>query len=317
MESICVSVLGCLCLTLSVNAQVSGSGSSNYLPRWTGSTTLGNSIVFQTNGRVGISTTNPTATLDVKGSSGTSASQTALTVLNVLGGNGVPGGSGGNIQFMSGIGGSSVRTLIPAKGGTGAALLVTGGSPATCVAATIGCAGWYGGNGGSITLQPGNGGTGSAQPNGKPGNISLAPSGGRVGVKTTNPTATFTVGIGASTLADQWMVRSSRRFKSNIQPLLGAMNKVMRLQGVTYDRKADGQHEIGFIAEDVERVIPELVSRDPESHEVQGMDYSRISALLIEALKSQQSELGAQRDEIELLKAHIEQLTSKTKPANR
>jgi hypothetical protein len=106
-----------------------------------------------------------------------------------------------------------------------------------------------------------------------------------------------------STLADSWITRSSRRFKTNIHPLAGALETIEQLQGVSYERKADGKHEIGVIAEDVDNVVPELVARDPETKEVQGVDYSRLSALLIEAVKTQQAE-------IQELKAQVRQLAS-------
>jgi hypothetical protein len=48
-------------------ATVGGTGTTNFLPLWTNSTTLGNSALFQTGGKVGIGTTTPAATLDVKG----------------------------------------------------------------------------------------------------------------------------------------------------------------------------------------------------------------------------------------------------------
>ena len=53
----------------SIQAAISGSGTTNYIPRWTSSTALGNSNIFQnaTNKDIGIGTTTPTATLDVKG----------------------------------------------------------------------------------------------------------------------------------------------------------------------------------------------------------------------------------------------------------
>jgi len=51
------------------------------------------------------------------------------------------------------------------------------------------------------------------------------------------------------------------------------------------------------------RSFPKVVSRDPSTHEVEGVDYSRLAALLIEAVKSQQAE-------IQEMKAQIEQLRS-------
>jgi hypothetical protein len=124
-----------------------------------------------------------------------------------------------------------------------------------------------------------------------------------VGIGTTSPANTLEVVAGGTTLADAWTVRSSRRFKTNIQPLEGALEKVEQLQGVSYERRTDGKHEIGVIAEDVDQIVPEIVSRDPKTKEVQGVDYARLAALLIEAVKAQQAE-------IQQLKAQIGQLTS-------
>ena len=117
------------------------------------------------------------------------------------------------------------------------------------------------------------------------------------------PSRTLEVKIGGTTLADDWTIRSSRRFKTNIQPLHDALGRIEALQGVSYERKSDGKHEIGVVAEDVDRVVPEVVAHDPETHEVEGVDYSRLVALLIEAVKSQQAE-------IERLKSQMAQLTS-------
>ena len=48
-------------------ATVTGSGTTNYIPMWTGSSTLGNSKVYQTGGKIGIATTTPSVQLDVNG----------------------------------------------------------------------------------------------------------------------------------------------------------------------------------------------------------------------------------------------------------
>jgi hypothetical protein len=125
---------------------------------------------------------------------------------------------------------------------------------------------------------------------------------GQVGIGTQTPANTLEVVAGGTTLADAWTTRSSRQFKTNIQPLEDALQKVEQLQGVSYDRKTDGKHEIGVVAEDVDQVVPEVVSHDPKTHEAQGVDYSRLAALLIEAVKTQQSE-------IDQLKAQIQKLT--------
>ena len=287
-------------------AQVGGTGTTNRIPVWTGSSTLGNSVLSQSGGNVGVGNTAPLALLDVQGKPGTNGINggNAPTAFKVLGGLGAPSGTasgaGGPIQATSGTGATfTLPGGLNARGGSGAIFLMTGGAGATCVFNGLRCTP-TGGNGGSISLQPGSGG--------RFGNITLAPTGGKVGVGTSNPSATLEVGIGHSTLADSWITRSSRRFKTNVQPLAGALEKVEQLQGVSYERKADGKHEIGVVAEDVDQVVPELVSLDPETKEIQGVDYSRLTVLLIEAVKSQQAE-------IQQLRIQISQLTS-SRPGN-
>jgi hypothetical protein len=281
-------------------AQVSGSGSTNYVPRWTSGSTLGTSIILETNGKLGVRNANPAATIDVLGASGGSG-QNAPSVLNVVGGKGgsasFNAGTGAKLQLTSGSGGNAgTSSLIPGKGAT---FVMTGGTGVTCVAASTRCA-FVEGYGGSIFLQPGTGGRGS-------GNVLLAQSAGRVGIKTGSPTASLTVGVGGTTLADAWTIRSSLRFKSNVRPLLGAINTISKLRGVTYNRKLDGVPEIGLIAEEVVKVVPQLVSRDPDTGEVQGVDYARLTAVLIEAVKSQQVEIAA-------LKAQVARLAATSNP---
>jgi hypothetical protein len=320
-------------------AQVNGSGKTHFIPAWTGSNTLGDSILFETNGMVGLGTTTPKATLTVIGQNGPydSAAPPALQVIggkgslnyatrkalaggpiqliagpgasgglvstsggglggNVsIGGGGggsglVKGGVGGLLQLQSGAGGGAgVPPTYFAVGGSGAVIELGPGYPANLAAGSE-----HGGDGGSISLLPGAGGTfGQAKPGteGRNGDIYLAPNGGNVGIGTSSPRNTLEVAFNGTTLADSWTTRSSRRFKTNIQPLIGALEKVTQLQGVSYDRKEDGKHEIGVVAEDVEQIVPEIVARDPETREVQGVDYARVSALLIEAIKAQQAEI--------------------------
>jgi hypothetical protein len=121
-----------------------------------------------------------------------------------------------------------------------------------------------------------------------------------VGIGTATPSNVFTIAQGAGpAIADGWDTYSSRRFKINIRPLLGALEKIEGLQGVSYDRKSDGRSEIGVVAEDVAQVVPEVVSRDAKTHEVQGVDYSRLVVLLIEAVKTQQAEIDQLKEQLQ------------------
>ena len=83
---------------------------------------------------------------------------------------------------------------------------------------------------------------------------------------------------------------SSIAIKENIEPIANGLESVLALQGVTYDRKDNNEHESGLIAEWTEEVIPELVTRDSNG-EVLGIKYTKLTAYLIEAVKSLKAEI--------------------------
>jgi hypothetical protein len=134
-----------------------------------------------------------------------------------------------------------------------------------------------------------------------------------VGIATTKPSNIFTIAQGAGqALSDGWATYSSRRWKTNIHTLDGALSKVEQLRGVSYDLEANGKHEVGVIAEEVGAVVPEVVSYDENGKDARGVDYSRLTALLIEAVKQQQreirdlkSELRTTRQTLQKVKAQV------------
>jgi len=117
----------------------------------------------------------------------------------------------------------------------------------------------------------------------------LGAAGVNVGIGTTKPSNILTIGRGAGhPVSDSWETYSSRRWKTNIQTLPDALSKVEQLRGVSYDLKDSGKHEIGVIAEEVGAVLPEVVTYEDNGKDARGVDYSRLTALLIEAVKQQQ-----------------------------
>ena len=97
---------------------------------------------------------------------------------------------------------------------------------------------------------------------------------------------------------------SDIKLKENVVVVNDALEKVSKLNGVTFDWKKNGKASAGVIAQNVEEVMPELVNEatglnNTESHKV--VDYNGLSALFIEAIK----EL---KDQNELLRAEIEEL---------
>jgi hypothetical protein len=143
-------------------------------------------------------------------------------------------------------------------------------------------------------------------------NALFVQDGGNVGIGTNSPANRLTVAQGAgAALADGWATYSSRRWKTKIQPIQNALGKVQQLRGVTYDLKDSGKHEIGVIAEEVGEVVPELVSFENNGKDARGVDYSRLTALLIEAVKQQQRQISAQQRQIKSQRSQIARLSGK------
>ena len=109
---------------------------------------------------------------------------------------------------------------------------------------------------------------------------------------------------GALTATADVTAFSDARLKENVNTITGALEKVARLRGVTYNRidLEDKSERLGFIAQEVKEVIPQVVLGTEE--ETYSVAYGNITALHNEAIK----ELKA---EIEELKAIINTLVNK------
>lgn len=106
-------------------------------------------------------------------------------------------------------------------------------------------------------------------------------------------TGSFSAGnITATSLTET----STRKVKENIQPINEALNSLLQLNGVTYDRKdKTASNEAGLIAEDVNQVLPNLVTKD-ENGDVVGINYTKLTAYLIEAVKDLQNQIDRLND---------------------
>jgi hypothetical protein len=84
---------------------------------------------------------------------------------------------------------------------------------------------------------------------------------------------------------------SSIVYKENVNPITNALDAVMQLVGVTYDRK-DGSRkdEAGLIAEDVDKILPNLVTHK-EDGSADGIQYTKLTAYLLEAIKTLKTEI--------------------------
>jgi len=93
---------------------------------------------------------------------------------------------------------------------------------------------------------------------------------------------------------------SDIKLKTNIKTISNSLDKVLQLRGVEYDRiDMDGKHQIGVIAQEVEKVVPDLVNEGDEG--IKSVSYGNITALLIEAIKEQQKQIDTLTKRIEEL----------------
>ena len=93
------------------------------------------------------------------------------------------------------------------------------------------------------------------------------------------------------TVNDTLTELSQREMKTNIAPIK-IYFQLFTMQGVSFDWKKDekGTNHYGLIAEDVEKILPNLVSHD-EKGNAQGIQYSKMTAVLLEAIKEQQIQI--------------------------
>jgi hypothetical protein len=95
---------------------------------------------------------------------------------------------------------------------------------------------------------------------------------------------------------------SAERYKSNIQPLGSQLSNIMNLQPVEFDWKSNNKHDIGFVADSVKEVYPNLVSTNAQG-EVEGMNYSKLVSALVKSIQEQQIQINTLTTEVEKLKA--------------
>jgi hypothetical protein len=97
---------------------------------------------------------------------------------------------------------------------------------------------------------------------------------------------------------------SDFNLKTDIEPIDNALDKVLNLNGVYYNwkdkTKFNDRHQIGVIAQDVEKIIPELVLTDDNG--LKSVNYCQMVSVLIEAIKEQNNSINILKNEIELLK---------------
>ena len=115
---------------------------------------------------------------------------------------------------------------------------------------------------------------------------------------------------GTTTIAGDLNINSDARLKANIISLGATLSKLLQIDGKTYTMKKDVNHKkkIGLLAQDIEKVFPELVT---ETNDIKSVNYQGLVPVLINAMKEQDDKITKQQQELDELKTMVKQLMSK------
>ena len=100
---------------------------------------------------------------------------------------------------------------------------------------------------------------------------------------------------------------SSLRYKTDLSPYAHGMDLVDRLRPINFRWKEGGAADVGLAAEDVATVEPLLVTHNDQG-QIEGVKYDHLAVVFINALKEQQGQIEAQREELRRQAAEIDAL---------
>ncbi len=132
--------------------------------------------------------------------------------------------------------------------------------------------------------------------------------GGNVGIGNTNPGYKLQVGSsgdGTSAIANAWNTFSDIRLKTGISKISNASEMIDHLNGYYYYWKnsTDKNRQVGVIAQEVEKVLPELVTIGMDS--IKSVDYPKLTAVLIEGFKEQQILIKNQQMDLDKMRVEF------------
>lgn len=111
------------------------------------------------------------------------------------------------------------------------------------------------------------------------------------GTTATLYTNTGLYAVGNRLYASELQATSDENLKENIVTIDAALNKVSMMRGVTFNFKEDGRKSCGVVAQEMEQIIPEIVSTSPETG-YKHVNYDAIIGVLIEAIKELKQEIN-------------------------
>ena len=133
-------------------------------------------------------------------------------------------------------------------------------------------------------------------------------SNGKIGIGVSNPNNLLTLSGGAYSNGTSWSTSSDSTLKYNIADLTKyGLAEILKIRSVSYIYKSDstGRLEIGFVAQELKNIIPEIVSGEEGS---MGISYGNLVPVLVNAVKEQQQQIDIQRSDIDRMKSEISEI---------
>ncbi len=254
-----------------------------------------NNVMAIMGGAVGIGVLSPTAELDVLGNISSSINITAGA--NVTAGTDVNATS--NVNAGNDI--TASNDITAAQNVT-----ATAGNITATVGDIIATAGNITATAGNLEVTAGNAGFGAAPTANRlevDGNVRIINT--NIGVNK-DPDGSYDIDAVGDIRALGFVYSSDKRLKKNIKPVSSALDKIAKLEGVTFLWKKSDDKDMGVIAQDVEKVFPELVAVDGAG--MKSVKYPNLVAPLIEAVKEQKKIVEDQDAKIKMLEEKIEAL---------
>ncbi len=305
------------------NSYHTGSLTTNYIPKATGTTSLGNSSIYDNGSNIGIGTANPVYKFHVNDTSdgivghfsGGVSNYTLISfksneanVYSTSLGSYNSGmlfrtgatdrmyiNSSGNV----GIGTTSPSYILQTKAGSGfVGAAFSSYYAATSIIGNDANSSWFGqGTNGLSSAYVINNTSGYAQIELGGSPRFFVNSSGNVGIGTTSPSYTLHVnGSVAGTSAYNNL--SDKRYKKDILPIENALDKILALNGITFnwdkeatDMNLDDNNHIGLLAQDVEKIVPQAVTTGTDENETKSVAYTDLVPVLIEAIKELKAEI--------------------------
>ena len=105
---------------------------------------------------------------------------------------------------------------------------------------------------------------------------------------------------GAATFNNDVTAFSDKRLKTDISPIENALEKVMQMQGVYYKRNdvENARTQVGVLAQDMEGIVPEVVLTADDEMQTKSVDYGKLTAVLMEAVKELSNEVKHLKQQI-------------------